>query len=1670
MKTVMALIEKVSQWSRIKKRMMNVGPEETGLEQSNNEIIVVVEPLGDDRFKKQELKVHIDPPEPYRIKPQDVKIQLIETPVSNGDQQNIEAPECSSINRSCNSANQQNEEVKKTAATVTTRSGGGWKNERKLSKWRKKKSWKKSKSRVGDLKKVKIEVSQPIGSRGDDQQNVETEVPRPIKSPEIEYVKIKTEVIEPASESPTCENEVLMTEAIEPAKSIYYEATTEDPLNCDRTSNSMAELEKFKRRLIRTVARLRQQKIPENELWGQLQKNTKCDCQWMWNRMRSLTIKRLKRLLLAVDRQENITAVARMKLTDWMMLDFILVHEKVDLTGANLNLKSEPLSLLELFSLVQRFGVEGRSGDELASAWTAATVYYNSQGRQCSPMLLQRRWYQMKEHTRNRFYNFWFTYRGNAKYLSEARAQHDPTKLQMAIAKRYPHIITMPFLPWEELIEKRLAILPEEFEEKMRTLHKASDLPKPCNENTPGFVIVEPEMEVIDLEVNSESETEYDEQDMVTEAQKMLSTTDIDGKSHNSNSTVAATEFNFAKTSTSQLTSVKLEVQEITTEEADDSNCEDLATTIIPIHDNAIGDISTCIEDPQGVHEIISEEQQTTVESCTDNYLTGDVKISNQLFSEKEQSTMKCFTNNCSVSDLERVSEIINKEKQVTAKYLTNPTGVNVLEIKSEPLSNEIRTNPLEPIIMPLITNVFGNVYVENEVLPKIADILLENCKDASVVTEDTVKVSDIKAIKEPTLIEVEKIVKNEIEEMDIEENIISNSDVEEILNTPIVKDRINIKKEVDNCEDTLINTKLKDNVAELADNGVPLFDDNENIDTHIIPLSLNNEEKETAKFDLKLLMKPVVYTTKLDDMHYFSYNEFVHVKYITNINDIIIKSKPISKRSIDNSLKQNPIDSKFDLEDEYMNDDLFDNNSLGNESSLSSESENNEVPEQIKVSMSSALLQKPRIRTYNFINLCKNPDFNTRLKRLTLGFLSSTRNRQLIKTCKPMTIDVNKDFESKLINNTLFLKSCSVPNNDKPVSDISMETSNLDEQTTTIVPSAMSVQSLINNTKINMQDLLPISHPNVNSGANKLHRQEICKNQQDLCKRKKIIKLSDIDTAIVTPIHIREDNEENEMVPIQIGSQSVQISSTESQRNHVPTITQSIIDGFNTAEDSDHRNSNIDAGTICIDFPPKERRPTNSNLIKENSSIKENTLNATKKGKPIEKPIWTPRFAASINWYKKQNTKQQESQTLLTVDTLNKMFNVICPDRDTTTKKYKKNSKKISKAFKNQQTELQQKLDEFEKISNSKRLNAINKDENNLSNAIKKDGTIDSHMSATKLPTFGIQLKPKQSLMVIDCNKNCCWARQKINEVHLKSIQKHNHPLNQCTCCCNKDLDDFLIKKRKSTTSESAVLYDDDDSSPKKISKSVAQKLTPDLCTSSSIEVKYKDSSKLLPVSDIIDVDNYNIESSVKHNSIQPLPNHVPLHVSKLPFTLIRRSKNKLVPGHECIFNKGPNKIPTLPLYNLKKQMVINGQGLQDPQFPSSVTFNNKVVFINSKHEKGKRKRKQRVVLTDSFDVSDKLPEQVDDSHYNSSDDEPLANKSKQVRREDTKNNSANVESEAFGIYNENRSINTTQTYNLVNELPNERIVNSLESESHPSISLISEVDTLHDDCILGV
>nr|XP_037874159.1 uncharacterized protein LOC101743591 isoform X3 [Bombyx mori] len=216
-----------------------------------------------------------------------------------------------------------------------------------------------------------------------------------------------------------------------------------------------------------------------------------------WYHMKTLVLDKLKTLYAADDKSENVSAKDRMSQMDWFIFDFALVHEKIDLIGKDgMRCQTQDRQpLIDLFELVTKFDIEDRSGDSLAGAWSAATALYNSRGHQCSPMLLQKRWYQLKEVTRESLYEYWYASRENSP--SSAESIQRPTKLQRAVAQKYPSIITSAFPEWREQIENRLVIMSEDFEKEnwMNNTEASID-----TESKPDLEVIEPFIETIDMD------------------------------------------------------------------------------------------------------------------------------------------------------------------------------------------------------------------------------------------------------------------------------------------------------------------------------------------------------------------------------------------------------------------------------------------------------------------------------------------------------------------------------------------------------------------------------------------------------------------------------------------------------------------------------------------------------------------------------------------------------------------------------------------------------------------------------------------------------------------------------------------------------------------------------------------------------------------------------------------------------------------------------------------------------------------------------------------------------------------------------------------------------------------------------------------------------------------
>lgn len=306
--------------------------------------------------------------------------------------------------------------------------------------------------------------------------------------------------------------------------------------------------------------------------------------------------------------------------------------------------------------------------------------------------------------------------------------------------------------------------------------------------------------------------------------------------------------------------------------------------------------------------------------------------------------------------------------------------------------------------------------------------------------------------------------------------------------------------------------------------------------------------KEEQSKFDLKLMMLPVVYTMKIDYMKCLRQTDYETINTAGIIDTIVEESKPISalsvkikhEREIETASEvapdintssdmiqiSHPTDGNYPVvheknDSEHMikltanalkqDIEILIKSELTKETECESDSSDESIPECKRVKLTSGLFRKPRGRTYNPIQLCKNPDFNTRLRRISAGFLSYERNRRYLNRLKPLTIDLHKSFESYLIDKTVYL--VPDPNSPKPVSNIQNNS-----VTTSVLPTALPVQCLLDDT------------------TNYIRRSEVVGPiDEELAHRKnKVIELPDIEkvrrinqyllTAEVSPIQVRNE------------------------------------------------------------------------------------------------------------------------------------------------------------------------------------------------------------------------------------------------------------------------------------------------------------------------------------------------------------------------------------------------------------------------------------------------------------------------------------------------------------------------------------------------------------------
>ncbi|CAK1591094.1 unnamed protein product [Parnassius mnemosyne] len=1008
----------------------------------------------------------------------------------------------------------------------------------------------------------------------------------------------------------------------------------------------MSALDKFKRRLVRDIARrIYQEKQSEDEMWQQLKQEYGCDCHLLWEHMRALTLKKLKRLLAAEDRVGYITGIARMTSTDWLTFDLVLVHEKVDVIGEDMTLggKPEPEIFIKLLNLVEKYGIEVLAPKFLVDAWFNLTIEYNTGGRQCSPMLLQRRWYQLKESTRSKFYNFWQNYRGNPKLLQKAN-ENKPTKVQMMIAERFQHVVTQPFQHWESLIQMKRVVQAGAFESRRRIKESA-------DKNDPDLIVVEPTVETIEVAADSDNE-------------------DTPGISD--------------KSSTNDDISKGNQLQ----------HEEDLGVTI----KTEPTDDVTEVEEQYAINEL--ENIQIPVE--TTNHVLEDVKV------------------------IQDSSETVAVDAFREPSELTLPKITSVMGNVEIPIEFHTEINETED------ENIQGNV---DRNLPDDAmylEIDKNNSHDSiNMIEEKNNEVSENQSEDTQISFKTDVVSTNS----SLKENVTDLDESNKMLEEQSEDIKSFLKKEVvTNFDELPIDLEFVDDGIELVDNDVEYIGEDRpvNIEGGDIKIEIKQElidecveENDVSfKIDQKLIMFPITFTKKLDDMNIFKNTSYFQVKGDDIIQRILNESKPTLKVPVkEEQISENESDSASETSDVH------------------------------RVKYTSWLLKKPKFRSYNPIQLCKNPDFNTRLKRLTVGFFSIERNRQLFSACKPVTIDLHKAFETKLVNNTLHLEGSETP-------IIKQEKSDVCENTASVIPSAIPVQSLLDNSKVRVEELLPA-------------KEEI-----------------DVSTTPVNNYCVIER------------SRSINLPDIEEIRR----VNQKLL----TAEVSPiplKNNLAYNKPPVQLVKPADEDKPNSHSLSTPNTNheIPSNVNDEEKKKRFMKRPLPIPKIRPSRtvpSWSVRVPQERIDDDVLLTEDTLNKVLCLLNGNDEPSPKsKHKKGDDTLLKEQEANQVksnELNQ--ENKQSVSNEKNVNVprdpIDEMELRPSVAFRQH----SNDSKKKRSRKNIA-KPNRTIATQ--SGYCCWAQYKIqNFTQYGRRLRHLCPKPICNCCCrNLLLNKMLYPEKSSNT-----------------------------------------------------------------------------------------------------------------------------------------------------------------------------------------------------------------------------------------------------------------------------
>ncbi|XP_047506229.1 uncharacterized protein LOC125050425 isoform X1 [Pieris napi] len=1169
-------------------------------------------------------------------------------------------------------------------------------------------------------------------------------------------------------------------------------AAMEDP----RMNKS--RVEKLKRRIIRVVAGKLSQNPDEkeiNKMWEAMKKSCKCDCKLLWKHMRAVTVKKLKRLISADDRVEDITDIARLTITDWLLYDLVLAHEDIDVIGQDIWDKTgeEPEPLIELFFLVDEYHIEKLEGTQLIEAWLNLTREYNDSGRKCSPMLLQRRWYQLKQATRKAFYLFWGNFRGNTVHFQRA-VKYKPTALQVDIARKYRSLILTSFPDWNELIKKKKVILAHEFDNYITLLRQNKN-----KDEGPDLELIEQKIDTIDLEDDSDTEKSND---VATPTQvsanrtikcdpENIHLTDVDDKDiHFLKEMNIPCETPFANYDDTNLVIDCGEVFSNTESRDANDSCQDQVMEVGSDSHHSLDDndinlkMSAMVENNK---ENDNNELDALHRDDSNFHVNVGSKDSNAVY---EESTITC--DDSSDGDIAEITDIFNPSQIKIETPFFSDTDVSQIRSVKNVIERRVENDKFEEDQENIETACEESILQLNDInerketsfhiLPKIKSVTSINSDFSS--TKDTYK----------------NILAQKATELDLS---LSKSSNKHFSNDLVINE---LTKSIE--ESTVKDIELLGNFDEIpkdllfVDDGIALDDENEvavNVEENL------SSEDKMPKIDIKLLLFSTVYTKKLDHMDVFRFIEFDNIRDKRIIKCAEIESKPkdwlaynledISKNE-EQTVKKDIYSS--DLEDNLLsvvpNSNVKEVNIIKTEYPLNEDTNNDEDTSPInysehhsnqneissdeddesllliknRVDIQNNMFKKPHVQNYNPIQLCKNPDFNTRLKRLTAGFLSYEKNREYLKRCHPVTIDLHKTFELNLIDNIMYLDESTV-NTNKP--SIETQGSDLKEG-----------QHNTNNTRASIEVEESKSFDENISLDTKNHNADksssVITSTSTTCERNKVINLPDIS-------EIRRVNKNlvtAEVAPLQI------VINTPSEGKTINESFSNLKNEDIFTSTSTVTGSNIDK-QICDNVNPIIVKETNAinkvaclrdDVYKTNEDNK-NDKNANKRKIQQKKPYNYTRYY--LPWNRPANFAKEE-ECLLASDTVDKMLALFSgqeikshsKNKNTQGLKRKPRLEAVKKS--DEKCKKDRKVLERTKINN---IDDNSNNDNNLQTGLTEDG----------LAVLSISQKRKKK-------EFCCWAQKKIMYPNLKRKHSCKRPL--CTCCCR----DKLLEKYKKVLAQS--------------------------------------------------------------------------------------------------------------------------------------------------------------------------------------------------------------------------------------------------------------------------